>query len=173
MQRSQGRDERFTDYVGRRSAQLSATAYLLCSDRHRADDLLQIALTKLYLAWDRAERAESIDAYVRQILVRVSIDESRRPWRRHESSTAEPRSDSASSPPDTDADPAVIAELRRLAPQQRAAVVLRFWHDLSVEDTAALLDCSTSTVKTHTARGLERLRAALTAPALPHGGDHG
>lgn len=159
------RDDEFTEFVAARSAQLVRTAFLLCGDRHKAEDLVQITLTKLYLAWPRVDRLGGVDAYARRILVRASIDESRRPWRRER-----PGYDPASgitgpaateSHPPVDERSAVLVALRGLPTRQRAAVVLRHWHDLSVDETAALMHCSTSAVKTHCARGLERLRAAL------------
>ena len=165
----QARDREFSDYVARRSPALTRTAYLLCGDRHRAEDLVQITLTKLYLAWGRARRADSIDAYVRKILVRTSMDEARRPWRRREyffaATVPEPQAAGA----DESYQSPLLDELKRLPQGQRAAVVLRYWHDLSVEETADLLNCSSSTVKTQSARGLQRLRAALTANTETNG----
>src|SRR5688500_9144554 len=72
----------FREYVAARSLSLRRTAYLLCGDWHRAEDLVQSALTSLYLSWSRVRDPGSVDAYVRAILVRRAIDESRRPWRR-------------------------------------------------------------------------------------------
>ena len=76
------RESAYVDFVTARRAHLRRIAYALCGDWHRADDLLQIALVKLYVAWPRVRRSGREDAYVRRILVRASIDESRRPWRR-------------------------------------------------------------------------------------------
>lgn len=157
------RDREFSEYVAARSLALTRTAYLLCGDRHRAEDLVQTALTKLYVAWGRARRADSIDAYVRKILVRASIDDSRRPWRRREFMFAASMPDTGSPPTDESYQSPLLDELRCLPHGQRAAVVLRYWHDVSVEETADLLNCSTSTVKTQSARGLRRLREALAA----------
>ncbi|QNN54086.1 SigE family RNA polymerase sigma factor [Nocardioides mesophilus] len=170
MRRSD-RDRRFTQYVVARSPQLTRTAYLLCGDPHRAEDLVQIALTKLYLAWDRVDRSDTIDAYVRQILVRACIDESRRPWRRREVTDGQDRSGMPGKETEPQVESAVFAALRALPPGQRAAVVLRYWNDLSVEETARLIGCSRSTVKTQASRGLERLRAAL-APTPSTSGAH-
>ena len=76
----------FTDFVAARQAHLRRIAYALCGDWHRADDLLQTALTKLYVAWPRIRNRGGEEAYVRQIMVRANIDESRRPWRRDDPS---------------------------------------------------------------------------------------
>src|ERR1700710_1957637 len=75
------RDEEFTAYVAARARPLRRSAYLLCGDWHRAEDLTQSALTKAYLAWPRITRADNADGYVRQILVRTYLDEQRRRWR--------------------------------------------------------------------------------------------
>jgi hypothetical protein len=79
------RDEEFSEYVVQRRTQLRRIAYLLCGDVHKAEDLVQTALMKLYVAWPRVQGAGSVDAYARRILVNSGIDESRRPWRREES----------------------------------------------------------------------------------------
>jgi RNA polymerase sigma-70 factor (sigma-E family) len=150
------RDREFAAYVAARSPQLLRTAYLLCGDRHRAEDLVQVTLTKLYVAWERVEKRDALDAYARQAMVRASGDESRRPWRRREVPSGDDRAAVGGS--------AVFDELRRLPPRQRAAVVLRYWNDLSVEETATLMGCSANAVKTHAARGLAKLRVALAAP---------
>ena len=166
------RDRRFTEYVVARSPQLTRTADLLCGDRHRAEDLVQVALTKLYLAWDRVDRSDTIDAYVRQILVRASIDESRRPWRRREVDDAQGGVTFTAPEVESHLGSVVFDALRALPRGQRAAVVLRYWNDLSVEETARLLGCSQSTVKTQASRGLQRLRAALNATPSTPGASH-
>src|SRR5512142_813752 len=74
------RDEAFTEYFAARSHTMRATAYLLCGDWHRAEDLVQIAFTKLYVAWPRVSRRDSLDGYVRQIVVRTFLDERRLGW---------------------------------------------------------------------------------------------
>jgi RNA polymerase sigma-70 factor (sigma-E family) len=170
---AQSRDAAFTDYVRDRSGELSRTAYLLCAgDRHRAEDLVQTALTKLYLAWGRVRDPKAVDGYARRILVRAAIDDSRRGWRRESPTDAfahEPVTEDAAP-----SDPVLLGLLRELPPGQRAAVVLRYWNDLSVDDTARLMGCTPSTVKTQAARGLARLRDALAGPDLRTCGDpHG
>lgn len=146
----------FREYVEARRGALLRTAFLVCGDWHRAEDAVQTSLIKLYGKWTRT-RQETADAYVRRIVVNVLVDESRRSWFRRERSYAEP--------PDGSVDPgspeerlAAVAVLAELPPRQRATLVLRFWEDLSVEETARLLRCSTGTVKSQTARGLRTLR---------------
>ena len=79
----------FVDYVAARRPQLFRTACLICGDPHRAEDVVQDALTRLYTAWDRVERMENIDGYVRSIVVNAHYSERRRRWRRERPS--EPR----------------------------------------------------------------------------------
>jgi len=153
------RERGFTDYVSARHDHLWRIAYALCGDRDQADDLLQTALTKLYVAWPRVHAVEHPDAYVRQILVRTNIDESRRPWRRELPVAEQP--DVAVPPSDAETDGAVMAALRQLPTMQRRCVVLRHWLDLSVADTATELGVSEGTVKSHTSRGVARLQSLL------------
>ena len=157
------RDAEFTAYVAARQLHLRRIAYAVCGDWNRAEDLLQTALTKLYVAWPRLHRDGREDAYVRQIIVRANIDEERRPWRRREA-LGLGGIDAA----DPDPDPAAIEErsalfesLQALPEMQRKVVVLRHWLGLSVEETAADLLISTGTVKSHSHRALARLRSTV------------
>ena len=173
MTKRQERDRSFGEYVAGRRAHLYRTAYLLCGDPHRAEDIVQLALTKLYAAWPRASRLESVDAYVRRIVVNAHIDETRRPWRRERPVEPDPGSaldqpvDDAVSLEDSDA---LWTALRGLAPGQRRVVVLRHYWGLSVDETAADLGISPGTVKSQTSDALARLRAALSVVTTP--GEH-
>ena len=164
------RDDGFTAYVAGRRAHLYRAAYLLCGDPHRAEDIVQTALAKLYVAWPRASRADSIDAYVRRIIVNSHLDEHRRPWRR-ESPVESDRMDRAAptgvTPEDSDA---LWHALRQLGPKQRRVVVLRHYWGLSVEETAADLGVSPGTIKSQTSAALEKLRATLMADTITPGG---
>lgn len=154
-----GRDEEFTEYVAQRRAQLYRAAYLLCGNQHRAEDIVQTALMKLYCAWPRARRTDSVDAYVRRILVNSHIDDTRRPWRREVAGRPIDRP----APEDLaleDADELWRA-LRGLPPGQRRVVVLRHYWGLSVEEAAADLGVSPGTVKSQTSAALAALRGAL------------
>ncbi|MBO2464559.1 SigE family RNA polymerase sigma factor [Actinomadura violacea] len=155
-----GRDDEFTAYVTARTPWLRRVAYLLCQDWHRADDLVQTAITRLYLHWRRASAADNVDGYARTVLVRVFLAEQRGGWRRRVRLVPEPP-DESGGPPDLDGRLDLRDALAALPPRQRAAVVLRFYCDLSVEQTAAVLDCSAGTVKSQTARGLDALRRVL------------
>lgn len=156
-------DERqFTCWVEARAPALRRTAFLICGDWHAADDAAQTALTKLYLAWPRLTRRDDIDGYAWRVLVRSVTDEWRRPWRRRERSVDLVPDRAADDPTgQVDQQRAVLDALARLPGRQRAALVLRFWQDLSVEQTAAVLGCSVGAVKSHTSRGLHTLRGHL------------
>lgn len=156
-------DAAFTEYVAARQRQCRRLAYTLCGDWHRAEDLAQTAFTKLYLAWPRIRRQGAEDAYLRRILVRSNIDESRRAWRRHER-VGLPASDRPGPTMMPEDAAPVIAALAQLPEMQRKAVVLRFWLDLSIEQTAADLKIAPGTVKAHTHAGLTRLRGLLAEP---------
>jgi RNA polymerase sigma-70 factor (sigma-E family) len=153
-------DTEYREFVLSRLDRLRRTAYLLCRDWHTADDLVSDTLTRLYRHWGRARQAQSLDAYVRTILTRAWLDERRRPWRREEVTDCPP--DRGTEPVLTGfSDRADLAALLTALPRrQRAVVVLRFYCDLSVAETAELLGVSEGTVKSQSARGLEILRAA-------------
>jgi len=155
----------FEAYVSARAAALRRTAYLLCGDWHEAEDVVQTALTKLYLAWHRVEKRNSVDAYVRQIVVRCVLDERRRGWRRESPVDALPdrpvREASGSDDRET-----LLAALATVPPQQRAVLVLRYWEDLSIAETARLLGISDGAVKSASSRGLDNLRRALPQLSL-------
>jgi RNA polymerase sigma-70 factor (sigma-E family) len=140
---------------------MRGTAYLLCGDWHRAEDLVQQTFTKIYLGWRRIERREAMDNYTRQTLIRTFLSERRRAWFRHES-VGSPPDDQAAPSADLAEERLVLLEaLVKVPPRQRAVLVLRYWEDQSVEQTAALLDCSTGNVKSQAARGLATLRGLL------------
>ncbi|MEU8820006.1 SigE family RNA polymerase sigma factor [Actinoplanes sp. NPDC048796] len=155
--------EDYRDYVAARMTSLRRTAYLLCGDWHLADDLVSTALLKLLRHWRRVSAMEDPDSYMRRVLLRCLLDERRRPWRREVSWDRLPES------PRTDTGvPAVeraeiVAALAKLPPRRRAVLVLRYFCDLSVEQTAIELDCTPGTVKSQTARALQTLRDILGA----------
>ena len=155
------RDEEFTTYVAARQAHLRRIAYGVCGDWNRAEDLLQTALTKLYVAWPRLHRDRREDAYVRQIIVRANLDEVRRPWRRRETPGLEGHDPRARSPLPVEDRSELLDALLALPEMQRKVVVLRHWLGLSVEETAADLRLATGTVKSHSHRGLAALQARL------------
>jgi RNA polymerase sigma-70 factor (sigma-E family) len=171
-------EEEFIAFYTARSERLRATAYLLCGDRHLAEDLTQTTFIKLYRAWPRIDRRDTMDRYAQRVLLNAYLDERRRPWRREVPITP--------SSPELDGDvrdePRVEewlrlrAALMRLPPRQRAVLVLRFWADLSLEQVADAMGCSVGTVKSQSTRGTVRLRELLTelmveSDATTPGGD--
>jgi RNA polymerase sigma-70 factor (sigma-E family) len=149
----------FTEYVEARRALMHRTAFVLTGDHHHAEDLVQQVLTKLYVKWPRVERMDSVDGYVRRMLVNANVDRVRR--RREHTDLHEV--DVAVSGPDSDASLDLQQALASLAPGQRRVVVLRHLWGLSVEETAETLGISQGTVKSQTADAISRLRH-LMAP---------
>lgn len=154
------RDAAYVEYVAARQAHLRRIAYAICGDWHRADDVLQIALTKLYLAWPRLRDDTTPDAYVRRIIVRADIDDRRRPWRR-ERSGLEGHDRMVQTGLPVEERSALFEALQALPVMQRKTVVLRYWLGLSVLETAQELDISEGTVKSHASRGLASLQRVL------------
>jgi RNA polymerase sigma-70 factor (sigma-E family) len=159
-------DAAFSDFVAARQAHLRRVAYALCGDWHRADDLLQTALTKLYVAWPRIRHEGGEEAYVRQIMVRANIDESRRPWRRERPTDVLPDRPT-SEPTAPEERSALFDALQALPEQQRKVVVLSHWLGLSVRETAVELGINEGTVKSHSSRGLAALEAVLAPQRQP------
>lgn len=148
----------FTAFVREHGDGLARFARLLSSNRHDAEDLLQVALMRVYRRWPNA--SASPVAYTKTTLVNLAKDGHRaRPVPRPTDDV-----DALSIAADPDIAAAVIAQaqietlLANLPPRQRVTVVLRVIDGLSTEETAAQMDCSTGTVKSNLARGLERLR---------------
>jgi RNA polymerase sigma-70 factor (sigma-E family) len=169
------RDAEFTDYASARLPWLRRVAYLLCGDWHRADDLVQSSITQLYAHWHRASRADSIDAYARRTLVNAYLAEQRAGWARWTiphwfgsgAPDPEPRPDRTATAAALDLDLDLRDALTKLPPRQRATVVLRYYCDLSVEQTAQIMGCSTGNVKSQSARGLATLRNLLDPTLIP------
>jgi RNA polymerase sigma-70 factor (sigma-E family) len=156
----QAYEDDYRDYVSGRLPVLRRTAFLLCHDWHRADDLVSETLAKLYRHWRRVRSVERLDAYVGRMLVNVWRDEARRDAR--QGRPAELLPDGPAPPgPDVVERMSQLELLRRLPPRQRAAVVLRFYCDLSIQETATALGCTDGTVKSLTSRGLASLRLTL------------
>jgi RNA polymerase sigma-70 factor (sigma-E family) len=154
-------DEAYLEYVTARVPALRRLAYSLCGDDHQADDLVQETLTKLYLRWGRARAADNMHAYVHTMLVRAFLDEKRRGWWKVLLPGAVPERPAAE-PAGSPEDRAVLrAALSKVPRRQQAVLVLRFLHDLPVDEVAQILDCSAGTVKSQSSRGLAALRRHL------------
>jgi RNA polymerase sigma-70 factor (sigma-E family) len=151
------RDRDFADYMTARQPALLRTAYLLTGDPHTAEDLVQTALAKLYLSWDKVDRRDSLDGYVRRILVNEHNSLWRRPWKRRE--TAADHLPEQVAPQQRSHDSDLWNLVQTLPRKQRAAVVLRYYEELSEAETAQVLGVSVGTVKSQTSRALAAMRA--------------
>jgi RNA polymerase sigma-70 factor (sigma-E family) len=157
----------FSDYVAARRPQLFRTACFICGDPHRAEDIVQDALVRLYAAWDRVERMDNIDGYVRRIIVNAHLSDRRRPWRRER--VAEPHEMPRDVPLEPDfgtEDAAMIrSAVMALPVGQRRVIVLRHIWNLTIGETAAELGISPGTVKSQSADAVATLRRTL-APSF-------
>lgn len=164
-------EQAYTEYVGARLPALRRVAYLLCGDAHRADDVVQVTITKLYTHWRRVSGMANLDAYVRAMLVRTFLSEQRVGWARRIRLVGAPSEApvvAAPPGPDVETRTVVRAALTRVPPRARAVLVLRFLMDLPVAEVAQLLGCSEGNVKSQTSLGLGTLRRLLggNRPAL-------
>jgi RNA polymerase sigma-70 factor (sigma-E family) len=160
----------FTEFVRARSLALYRYAYLLVGDRGLADDLLQEALAKTFAAWRRVD-GDTAEAYVRRVITTTAVSW----WRRKAWQLERPHSELPDDPyPGHGDDVATRSwmwqELHRLPPRQRAAVVLRYYEDLSEAQTADILGCSVGTVKSQVSAGLKRLGRNLGPAGSPRSG---
>jgi RNA polymerase sigma-70 factor (sigma-E family) len=158
----------FSEFVAARSASLFRTAYLMVGEHGLAQDLVQEALTKTYVAWPRLRDVSKAEAYTRKAITTTYIGW----WRRKAWSAERPRDDVPDRPGDRpEHDSHVVdrawlwAELQKLPPRQRAAIVLRYYEDLTEAQTAEVMDCAVGTVKSQVSQGLRRLREQLGADA--------
>ena len=159
-------DAEFTEMVHGCWGSLYRTAYLLVGDHGLAEDLTQTALAKTYASWSKVRSVEAGPAYARTTLVNTASEWFRkRSWRRELPS--EQLRDQAATPHDPSLRPTVVAALDLLAPRQRAVVVLRYYEDLSVAETARALGCSEGTVKSQTFDALAVLRTHLGESVVP------
>ncbi|HCB03122.1 MAG TPA: SigE family RNA polymerase sigma factor [Nocardioides sp.] len=159
------RDEEFTAYVKGRQHHLLRVARFMCGDQHQAEDMVQNALAKVYTAWPRLSRTDSVDTYVRRVLINSIKDEYRRPWRR-EHAVAEPVLGASPEGFEFADAEELMQALKALPAGQRRVVVLRHYWGLSVEEVAATLDLPTGTVKSSTSRALAALARALQPQPL-------
>jgi RNA polymerase sigma-70 factor (sigma-E family) len=156
-------DAEFSEFMHARWYQLVRLGFGLTGDRQAAEDLAQTAFARAYASWPRVRRADDPDAYIRRIVVNANRDRFRRlrvselltdslPELAAPADAARERDDRA----------VLIEALMRLSYGQRAAVVLRYWLDLTETETAAILGCSVGNVKSQAARGLAKLRSSAS-----------
>lgn len=156
--RAPGHEAEFAAYMEARQPGLLRTAYLLAGDRHTAEDLVQVAFAKLYLAWDKVQQRESLDGYVRRILINEHNSLWRRAWKKREYA-AEVLPDRAHHDVyDEGHSDELWAAVQTLPRRARAVVVLRYYEELSEAETAAALGISVGTVKSQTSRAVAALR---------------
>jgi RNA polymerase sigma-70 factor (sigma-E family) len=158
------RDAEFTEYVAKQRTTFLRAAYLLCGDWAVAEDVVQIVLVKAYLAWPRIHK-EHADAYLRRMIARTAIDQ----WRSNRRSvlSGDDVVETTTAAPEGlayEERHALLESLRLLPARQRQVVVLRHWWGCSVAEVARDLRITEGTVKSQTARALERLKVLLAAP---------
>ncbi|MFC9294425.1 SigE family RNA polymerase sigma factor [Streptomyces sp. NPDC057011] len=162
----QGRRDGFREFAEGRSAHLYRSACLLASgDTHLAEDLVQETLGRMYLLWGRISRIDNPAAYAQTVLVRAFLTHQRRRSAGERPVGEFPDSDTTAPAAAGGGDPALrltlLEALGRLAPKDRAVLVLRYWEDRSVEETADAMNVSSAAVRTRSSRALGRLREQL------------
>jgi len=151
--------EEFAEFAEAAAPRLCRAAYLLCGDWHSAEDLAQTALVKVFVSWRKVRRQEAAYAYATRTLVNCYLADHRRRHNAEIPSDQLPDFPAAVPAPETRM--VVLDALATLPPRSRAVVVLRYWVDLSVDQAADVLGCSPGTVKSQSARALDKLRAVL------------
>ena len=166
--------EEFAQFAEVMSPRLRRTAFLLCGDWHTAEDLAQTALAKVFVSWRRIRRQDAAHAYTTRTLVNTYLADKRLKRAGELLTGWLPERPVQASAPETRM--MLLDALATLPPRTRAVVVLRYWADLSVEQVADVLGCSTGNVKGLSARGLDKLRVVLDqamaesgSPARPPG----
>jgi RNA polymerase sigma-70 factor (sigma-E family) len=161
----------FDHFVLARSRGLLHTAFLLTGDSGTAEDLLQAALAKAYVAWSRVEQVGDPEAYVKRIMTNTYVTWWRRRWRFEIPQERLPEPAASGDHADVFAEhDAVWTLVQSLPRRQRAVLVLRYWEDLSEAETATILACSRGTVKSQSAKAIAKLRQAIEATAQESSG---
>jgi RNA polymerase sigma-70 factor (sigma-E family) len=157
-------EQAFREFVTSQMASLRKLAYLTCGDWHSAEDAVANTLVKLYPRWRKLERP---DLYAKTMVYRAAIDEKRRPWRRERSAgDALPEIALSDASNVTAERMRLRSALAAVPARQRAAVVLRHYLGLSLEDTAGVLGCTVGTAKSQASRGLAKLRELLAVDGI-------
>ena len=166
-------DAEFSEYMHARWAHLVRLGYGLTGDRQLAEDLAQTALARAYASWGRVRRSGNPDAYVNRIMVNANHSRFRKRRVTEHLTDAPPDRGTVDAAGWPDDRRALIAALQQLPAGQRAAVVLRYWMDMTETEAAATLGCSVGNVKSQASRALAKLRLSLAAgpePELPEAG---
>ena len=151
--------EGFVEFAEAASPRLRRMAFLLCGDWHTAEDLLQTTLAKVFVSWHKIRRQDAVYAYATRTLVNTYLADKRQ--KRAGEILTSRLPECLVEAPALETRMVVLDALATLPPGGRAVVVLRYWADLSVEQTAAALGCSPGNVKSQSARALDKLRAVL------------
>lgn len=160
-----GRDEDFTRFVAQHDRRLLGFARLITGNHADAEDIVQTALAKAYLRWGRLGRDDfNAEAYIRRIIINEHRSLWRRAFRRREYATDAVPEQPVHHEPEIDQ---TWQHVLALPPRQRSVIALRFYSDLSVADTAALLHCTEGTVKSQTSRALATLRERVATGDEP------
>lgn len=158
----------YTAYVEESWARLFRTAYALTGDVTAADDLMQATLVKVFVSWRKVRKADSVDAYVRRVMVNQATSTWRSRARRPEVLTAEPPA-AAKPVHDPDGDDELWTLIHDLPPRQRAVLVLRYYEDLSEQEIAHALDIAPGTVKSQASAAIGKLRDRLLPLQIERG----
>lgn len=164
--RSGSQAAEFTAFVRETGTQLHHAAMLLTGDHHLAEDLTQATYAKVFVNWRRVQAADSPLAYARTTLLNTFL--SHRRLRRNGEQPGDLAPPDESHEPDPGARLDLLEALRTLPPLDRAVVVLRYWEDRSVAETAADLGLTETTVRTRARRALQRLRPLVDIPERTH-----
>ncbi|MEU2668860.1 SigE family RNA polymerase sigma factor [Streptomyces sp. NPDC007164] len=163
-------EDQYLEFVAERAKALYRSAYVLAAgDTHLAEDLVQETLSRVYVHWKRVARADSPAAYAQTVLVRTSLT-----LRRRRSTGERPTGnmpDSAAAGPDAALRLTLLDALGQLPPRDRAVLLLRYWEDRSIEETAGMLKLSSSAVRSRGTRALNKVRALLgdsLSDLVPH-----
>ena len=160
----------FEEYVAARWQRLVRSAVLLGADPHTAEDLVQTALAKCYVAWPRVTRAQDPDAYVHRVLINALADSRRRRWWGETPTDVLPEGGWPDAADEVVRGDALRTALLRLTLEQRQVLVLRYYADLTEAQIAAALGVAMGTVKSRAARGLATLEADPSLGELANGG---
>jgi RNA polymerase sigma-70 factor (sigma-E family) len=152
----------YDEYVAARWTALYRTAYLLTGSHADAEDLAQITLVKAYLSWPKVSAAASPDAYVRRILTNAFVS-ARRPLRVSRERLVDTPPEALQATPDSLDRLLLWPQVTSLPPRQRAVIVLRYYEDLSEQQIADALGCSTGTVKSTASDALKSLKQRIAS----------
>ncbi|WP_405821613.1 SigE family RNA polymerase sigma factor [Streptomyces sp. NBC_01390] len=156
------RSDEYAEFAAARAGQLYRSACLLTAgDTYLAEDLVQETLGRLYVNWGRVSRANNPAGYAQTVLTRTFLTHQRRRSSTERATDVLP--ESAVPPDGTDVTMrlTLVEALAQLPPKDRAVVVLRYWEDRSIEETAGAMNVTSAAVRSRCLRALARLRVLL------------